>query len=436
MPSQAPGLRLAEAEVPAQVAVEDLVHERRLARARDAGHADEEPERQVHRHVLEVVLARAADEETPRRVGPPAPGGAGHREAAREVRPGLRAGLLEQARDRALVDHLAALAAGAGAEVDHVVGGGDEGRVVLDHHHRVARVGQPAQDADELLRVARVQAHRRLVEDVERARERAAERGGEGHALGLAAREGPRLAPEGQVAEAHVHEEAQPPAHLVQELLGGGVLPGHAPLAEDALRLGHRQRLDLGERAPGEPEEPRLGLEARAAAVGARPVAAVAREEDAHVHPVGAGLEPLEEARDAVPLPLPVLLAARLAVPQEALRLGGEIRVRHVRGQARAPAEALQVVLAVAVEARLERLDAALVDRLARVGDHQVGLDGHRPAEALAGLARAHGVVEREEGGRRVGVGQVAGRAVEGLAEPAREGLSLDPQLHVPLPVA
>ena len=225
-----------------------------------------------------------------RRVGP----GIARRPA--RYAPVFERGSVEQARDRALVDHLAALAAGAGAEVDHVVGGGDEGRVVLDHHHGVARVGQPAQDADELLRVARVQAHRRLVEDVERARERAAERGGEGHALGLAAREGPRLAPEGQVAEAHVHEEAQPPAHLVQELLGGGVLPGHAPLAEDALRLGHRQRLDLGERAPGEPEEPRLGLEARAAAVGARPVAAVAREEDAHVHPVGAGLEPLEEA--------------------------------------------------------------------------------------------------------------------------------------------
>jgi len=49
---------------------------------------------------------------------------------------------------------------------------------------------------------------------------------------------------------------------LVQELLGGGVLSGHAPLAEDALRLRHRQSLDFGERAPGEPEEPRLGLEA------------------------------------------------------------------------------------------------------------------------------------------------------------------------------
>ncbi len=239
--------------MPAQVAVEDLVHERGLARARDAGDADEEPERDVHRHVLEVVLASAADEEAAGRVGLPAPGRARHPEPAGEVRARLRARLLEEAGDGALVDDLAALAAGAGAEVDHVVGRGDEGRVVLDHHDRVARLGEPPQDGGEPAGVARVQAHRGLVEDVERARERAAERGGEGHALGLAAGERARLAAERQVAEAHVHEEAQPPADLVEELLRGGVASrATPPLAERALGLGHRQRLDLGEGAPVE----------------------------------------------------------------------------------------------------------------------------------------------------------------------------------------
>ncbi len=352
------------------------------------------------------------------------------------MQPGLRAGLPEQARDRALVDDLAALAAGPRAEVDDVVGGGDERRVVLDHDHGVAGVRQPAQDGGEAGRVARVQAHRRLVEHVERAGERAAERGREGDALRLAAREGPRLPAEGQVAEAHVHEEAQPAADLVQELLGGGVLAGDAPLAERSLRLGHRQGLDLRERAPGEPEEPSLRLEPRPAAVGARAVAAVAGEEDAHVHPVRARLEPLEEAVDAVPLLLPALAAARLALPDEALRLLRQVRVRHVGGQPRAPAEALEVVLAVAVEVRLEGLHAALVDRLAGVRDHQVAVDRHGAAEALAGLAGAHRVVEREEGRGRISVGEVAGRAVEGLAPPAGERLALDPDLDLPLPVA
>ena len=146
-PVAGPGLGLAEAELPAQVAVEHLVHERGLAGARDAGHAHEQAEGDRDRDVPEVVLARTPDEEAPGGVGLPTPRGARHRKEPREVHPGLRAGLLEQARDRALVDDLAALAAGPRAEVDDVVGGGDERRVVLDHDHRVAGVRQPAQDA-------------------------------------------------------------------------------------------------------------------------------------------------------------------------------------------------------------------------------------------------------------------------------------------------
>ena len=44
-------------------AVEDLVDERRLARARDAGDAGEDAERELDVDALEVVLARAADDE-------------------------------------------------------------------------------------------------------------------------------------------------------------------------------------------------------------------------------------------------------------------------------------------------------------------------------------------------------------------------------------
>ena len=44
-----PGLGLAEPELPPQVPVHHLVDERRLARARDPGHAHEQPERQVQR---------------------------------------------------------------------------------------------------------------------------------------------------------------------------------------------------------------------------------------------------------------------------------------------------------------------------------------------------------------------------------------------------
>src|SRR5713101_7209523 len=44
-------------------AIQDVVDERRLARARHARHAGERAERDLHRHALQVVLARVVDRE-------------------------------------------------------------------------------------------------------------------------------------------------------------------------------------------------------------------------------------------------------------------------------------------------------------------------------------------------------------------------------------
>jgi hypothetical protein len=55
-------------------------------------------------------------------------------------------------------------------QVDDPVGLGDHVEVVLDHDDAVAGVDQPMQHADQLLDVGHVQAHRRLVEHVERVR--------------------------------------------------------------------------------------------------------------------------------------------------------------------------------------------------------------------------------------------------------------------------
>ncbi len=423
----------------AQVPVDDLVDERGLARARDSGDADEQPERQVQGQVLEVVLSSTADPQRALAIRLSATRTVCRRQPPGEIRAGDRARLSEQPRDRPRVHELAALAARSRPEVDHVVGRLDQRALVLDHHHRVARVREPPQHSRKTRHVARVQAHGRLVEHVERAGERAAERRRERHALRLAARERARLPAEGQVAEAHVHQEAQPAADLEQQLLRRGVerdaLRAAVPLAEGPLGLGHRQRLDLGQRSPEEPVEARLGPQSRAAAVVALAVAAVAREEDAHVHAVRAPLQPLEEAGDAVPLAPPAFAPARLALPDEALHVLREKGVRHVLRQRGALQEALEVVLALAPEVGLERLDGAAGERPARVRDHEVVVDRHRAPEALAGLARAHGVVEREERRRGIAVGDVAGRAVERGAEAARALLALDVHGHPALAV-
>ena len=54
-------------QMPRDRVVERVVDERRLARARHAGHADEQADRQLQRHALQVVAARAGDRELARR---------------------------------------------------------------------------------------------------------------------------------------------------------------------------------------------------------------------------------------------------------------------------------------------------------------------------------------------------------------------------------
>ena len=56
--------------------------------------------------------------------------------------------------------------AGAGADVDQVIGGADAVLIVLDHDDGVADVAQAQQRADQARVVALVQADRRLVEHV------------------------------------------------------------------------------------------------------------------------------------------------------------------------------------------------------------------------------------------------------------------------------
>ncbi len=72
------------------------------------------------------------------------------------------------------------------------------------------RSRSPPQRGEEALVVALVQADAGLVQDVEHADQPRSDLGGEPDALGLAARERGGAAPERQVVEADVAEEAQP----------------------------------------------------------------------------------------------------------------------------------------------------------------------------------------------------------------------------------
>lgn len=180
------------------------VHERALAGAGDAGDDDKHPEREVDVDLPQVVRRRAAD---------------------RKPAVGLAHGLLDggpvvemaagdgaagpQSLQGALEADGAARRAGAGAEVDHVVGDRDHFRLVLHHEHRVALVPQLQQQLVHPLDVMRVQADGGLVEDVGGVGERGAEVTDHLDALCLAARQRARRPVEREVAEADLHERVE-----------------------------------------------------------------------------------------------------------------------------------------------------------------------------------------------------------------------------------
>ena len=161
------------------------------------------PSGKAHVDVLEVVLAGALDDQTARaarssdigcrtsarrdlalRGDWSAPGSTSCRERYWPVSDVFGSQHLLR---RALGGDLAAAVAGAGAEVEQIIGGGDHFAVVLDQDQRVAEVAQVLQGLEQPAIVARVQADGRLVEDVEHAGQAAADLAGQANALRFAA---------------------------------------------------------------------------------------------------------------------------------------------------------------------------------------------------------------------------------------------------------
>ena len=170
------------------------------------------------------------------------------RALAAQVRAGQRSvAVLEQLRRRALEDHVAAVLAGAGPEVDDVVGGADRLLVVLDDDDGVAEIAQPRERREQRAVVALVQADRRLVEDVEHAGQVRADLRRQPDALPFAARQRRGAAAERQVADADVVQEVQPIADLAQDAAGDQVLAvGQLERVEDL----HAPRRSAGRRTP------------------------------------------------------------------------------------------------------------------------------------------------------------------------------------------
>ncbi len=182
-------------------AVEDVLHQRRLAGARHAGDGDQRVERELDVDAGEVVRARAANGDARARsellldaaatTFAPEAGEMGTRRRRRPPRQEQRRErffVREHQLRRSLGDHLAAPFPGSRTEIDQPVRAPDQDRVVLDDEHRVAPRREIGEQLEQLRAIARVQSDRRFVEDVEGRGQTGAERRGEMDSLRLAAR--------------------------------------------------------------------------------------------------------------------------------------------------------------------------------------------------------------------------------------------------------
>lgn len=183
---------------------------------------------------------------------------------------------------------------------------------------------------------------------------------------------------------------------------------GHGVEEEDELIDGDVPK--FGEGFAEDLEVEGIGLEAGAFAFGAGGVGAVAGEEDADVHLIGLGFEPVEEALDAVPAAFVPegfalfeggafggLLA--LAVLDPALLVWLEFVPRGRGVDADFGAKAEEVALAFFAAFALEGFDGAFGEGEEVVGDGFVEVDADDAAEASAVITGAEGGIEGEEGG-------------------------------------
>ena len=240
-----------------------------------------------------------------------------------------------------------------------------------------------------------MQADRRLVDDVHRLGESAAEGRGEVDALRFAARKRARLTFEREIRQADFVEIDEAIHNFTAQVAGDRLflLRHRQVLPEMASRFDvHCEEIIDGEIA--ELHVRRRRLEARPVTLRARLVAAVLRQLHANVNLVFLRFQPLEEAFDAVPLSSPV-------VEQVPLR-GSQVVDRDVEAQVVFFRCALEVLVAVFVTRRVPRRDRQLVQPQRAVGNHLLHVDADDSSVALAVGAGAERRIERKQLRRRL----------------------------------
>ena len=194
-----------------------VVDQRRFARTRHAGHTGHQSERKLGGDVLEVIGCRAADAQLALRVRGPAGTRYLNALSAAQVLAGNGIGMGDDFGWRALRDNGAAMNAGTGTQVHHMVGLPNRIFVMLDHDDRVAKIAQIDQRVEQPLIVALVQTDGGFIEDVHDADQPRPDLARQPDALRFAAGQRIGAAIQGEIAQSHIAQETETIADFLDD---------------------------------------------------------------------------------------------------------------------------------------------------------------------------------------------------------------------------
>ena len=241
--------------------------------------------------------------------------------------------------------------------------------------------------ADQPVRIAAVQAHRRLVENVKRLRQARPQRRRHVDPLRLAARKRSRRPVERQITQADLVEVLKPRGQYLQD--AACYLPlgfAEPDSLEELEQQPHRQHAEFRDALARETHVQRLGLEPRPPALRAGRVGSITREHHAGLNFVLLRFEPIEKAAHAREFPNPLdqvhpLIRTEVLDRLEARDLVGRRSVA-------------QEVVHPQVAGRVPGRNRSVLDAEFAVGDDLLQVELHDAAEPLAFGTRAERAIE------------------------------------------
>src|SRR5437773_10656715 len=252
--------------------------QRALAGPGDAGHAGHGAERDLHAGVAKVVGARTEQPEGPT-ISPPSIARQPDLPLPGEVLTGQRGGIRHHRGGRPFRDDLPPAFARTGSHVDDVIRREDRVAIVLDDQHGVAEVAKPLEDSEQPSVVARMEADRRLVEDVEDADQARTDLRGEAQPLPFASRKRRRRPIERQIVQTDLEEKPETRADFVEKSARDfTLLRGQRELGEKRTRIADGEPRRLDDRPAADGHVLRLGPQPRALTNRTRPGGQVRRE--------------------------------------------------------------------------------------------------------------------------------------------------------------